>query len=102
MALMGLNPPSPLGMSDIPVSQDNPNGGSMESGGGNGGPKLVFRAVQALKAIAAAYPDISKDVDQAIQLVEKLGMSVIAGGPQGQTSPGMITNSGDMGGIGTY
>lgn len=95
---MGINPPSPLmgGMSSIPTSQTNPAEGPEM--GSNSGPKMVFRVVQALKALASAYPDVSEDVDQLVKQVEQVGMTLMSGGSQGQPNTSSMPQGMEMGG----
>ncbi len=79
-------------MSNIPVS------GGAPAPAGNEGVKMVFRVVQSLKAIASAYPETSRDVDDLIsQLEQKVAKSIITGGSTGQAAPTQIPDPGGMG-----
>lgn len=97
MAFPDINPPSPLtGMSSVPVS--NPGMGGENPGMGGGGvegAKQVFRVVQSLKALASSFPNHSKDIDEIIEKVERIGLSVMSSsGSQGQ--PTAVPNSGSV------
>lgn len=73
-------------MSSIPTSEPGiaPQGG--------GGAKMVFRVVQSLKALAGAFPQVSKDVDEILKRVEQVGMTIISQSPEGMSGQELSTD----------